>query len=98
MFDLSQIVEKISGLFEPSGAIAENLTGGLAALIRKADDILSALENAPIERPSAVLFESGIDPTNLADGQIVQAAQDLVQPGSIESLDLIQPFDATKEQ
>lgn len=98
MFDMSQIAEKISGLFEQSGVHAESLPGGLAELAQSANIDLSALESAPIEQLTTLLSQAGIDPTGLADSQIIETAQDLVQKGALENLDLSQLLNSTDKQ
>ncbi|MFY0611177.1 MAG: hypothetical protein JXQ99_06605 [Hyphomicrobiaceae bacterium] len=87
MFDFGQIIEKVSGLFEQGGA-SDALGSNLTDLVEAANFDPSILANAPIDQLSELLNQAGIDPTKLADGEILDTAQDLLQSGTLDHIDL----------
>lgn len=88
MFDFGQIVEKMTGLFEQSGEAQNLLNSNMTEWLESANLDPSLLENASVDQLSELLSQAGIDPTSLADGQILETAQELLQSGGLENVDL----------
>ena len=70
MFNLDQIIEKVSGLFGEGGGVQELLGGNLAETLGNAGIDPSMIENLPLDQVREQLASAGIDVSSLTDGQV----------------------------
>lgn len=90
MIDFGQIVDKVSNLFGDSNEFKDGVAGQIGELLGGQSFDASMLENLSVDQLGELLSQAGIDPSTIADGQLLETAQQLFADGGIENIDLSQ--------
>ena len=88
MLDISQVVDKVAGLFADGGAVQDVLAGNLTELFGNANIDPTILENLSLEQLGETLAGAGIDVSALTEGQVSELAQQMSENGGLEGIDL----------
>ena len=87
MFDISNVVDKVGGLFGQGSAVQEAIGGNLSEVLGNTGLDPAMLENLPIDQVGQWLSDAGIDPATLGEGQLAEIVQQ-VSEGGVEGLDI----------
>ncbi len=88
MFDISNIVDKVGGLFGQGSVVQDALGGNLADVLGNANIDPALLENLPLDNVSQWLADAGVDPATLGEGQLADLVTQVSENGGVGGLDI----------
>ena len=88
MLDISNLVDKVGGLFTDGGAMQDVLAGNLTELFGNANIDPALLENLSLDQLGETPAGAGIDVSALTEGQLSELAQQMSENGGLEGIDL----------